>query len=620
MQYREDINGLRAIAVLPIVLFHAGIETMTGGFIGVDIFFVISGYLISKIIISELKDDKFRLIEFYKRRTIRIFPALLFMLSALLTASLFLSLPSELAQLNNSVIATSFSLSNIYFWFVTDYFSPAAELQPLLHTWSLGIEEQFYLFYPIILLLIHKYFNKRYTIFIVSIIIISLMLSWFLSFKDAEAGFYLLPSRAWELALGGLVAINFFPKVKSAKIINALFLFGLTCIFIGLFWIKPSYSFPFPWALIPCLGTFVLLAYGDNASFSKLLSFTPLQFTGKISYSLYLWHWPIITLYRIETGIELDLLETISLVTTSFIFAIISYYLVERFFLKKYKKSSAAKNIVMTGILALALFCICSSFFIKNIEKFRATPESVLRVDSFNDYRETSDYLYQFRTGSPCFRGSEHRHIPFDTNLCVLPQENTRNIVVLGDSHAAQLWRAFKLKYSEANVMQATASGCRPLLEGKGADYCLEVVKYVLGPMLKNNSFDTIILSGRWRSNEITLLKETVSFLIQSGIKVIVIGSTVEYHGEFPALLARALKKNDLQFIHSKRDKNKEQLDLKIKSATLSAGGHFISLHESECPLGNCKLTTDDNSPMHFDYGHLTLSAAKWHISRMDDF
>lgn len=619
MKFREDINGLRAVAVLPIVLYHAGMSNMSGGFVGVDIFFVISGYLISKIIIDELSIESFHLMEFYKRRIIRIFPALIFMLSTLLIVSFFLSLPSEIESLNATVIAATLSVSNIYFWFETNYFSPAAELQPLLHTWSLGVEEQFYLIFPLLLILVKKHFNQNYIRFLIAIIAISLVFSWYLSVNHTAAGFYLLPSRAWELAMGSLVALNYFPKIKSTVLINTLFVIGVLLLFLGFFYTEPHWHFPFPWALVPCFGTFILLAYGNKTSLSKVLSIKPMQFIGKISYSLYLWHWPIITLYRIETGIELDLAETLMLVIASILVATISYEFIEKVFLRKYRSSNSPKKIVLSGLLSLVAFCLIISYVSRNIESFRETPEAVQAIDLFNKYRQTTDYLYQFRTGSPCFRGFSHSNIAFDTEMCVKSNPDVRNIVVLGDSHAAQFWRAIELKHSEANVMQATASGCRPLLAGTGASFCREVVDYVLGPMLDNKGFDTIVLSARWEKHEIELLQKTVSYLYDKGVKVFVIGNTVEYYGEFPSLLARSIRNNSTDSIDKHRVLSKEKMDIEIKAVTENGGGHFISLFENECPYGRCKLITDEGHPFHFDYGHLTLSAAKWHVSLMPD-
>ncbi|MEP4892089.1 MAG: acyltransferase family protein [Aliiglaciecola sp.] len=617
MKYRADINGLRAIAVLPIVFYHAGISSMSGGFIGVDIFFVISGYLISKIIIDELDNNNFKLIEFYKRRTIRIFPALLFMLSALLIVSYFLALPTELASLKNSINAAALSVSNIYFWFETDYFSPLAETQPLLHTWSLGVEEQFYLLFPLLLLLIKKYFNKNYAPFLLVIIVLSLVLSWYASISHADAGFYLLHSRAWELALGSLVAIKFFPKVNSVTLANSLVLLGLFCILIGFFYIEPRWRFPFPWAMLPCLGTFLLLSYGEVAQLSKLLSLQPLQYVGKISYSLYLWHWPIITLYRIETGIELDLNETVFLVALSFIAATFSYYIIEKNFLIKFRSNQSPKRVVMVGVLSLFVFCLVTSFLINNIDYLKTTDKYISKIDSYNNYKKTPNYKFQYRVGSPCFRGMAHRHISFSPEMCAKTIGNSRNVIILGDSHAAQFWRAFEIQYPQANVMQATASGCRPVLDSKGTSYCTEVVDYVLGPMLDNQGFDTIIISARWVRREIPLLAKTVSFLKQRGIRVYVLGNTVEYNGSFPSILARAIKRGELESIDSHRIHSKEVMDKYIEAATIKNGGEFISLFNSECQSGQCKLTTDEGVPLHFDYGHLTLSGAKWHVSKM---
>lgn len=288
MKHRYDIDGLRAVAVLPIVLFHAGVAAIQGGFIGVDIFFIISGFLITSIIMKELETGRFSILGFYRRRIVRIFPALFLLIGVVLLAGCLLMLPTEVDALGKSAAATAAFASNIYFWATADYFATSAELKPLLHTWSLGVEEQFYIFFPLLVVLLVRFARLALRWVILVLTVLSFGVSLYLASRNPDAGFYLLPSRAWELGLGALVALGAFPAVRSRRGRDALSLIGIALIVAGYVLIDSARPFPAPWALFPCLGTALLIAYGETAVTARVLEMPPMRWIGAISYSLYL--------------------------------------------------------------------------------------------------------------------------------------------------------------------------------------------------------------------------------------------------------------------------------------------------------------------------------------------
>lgn len=361
MVYRNDIDGLRAIAVFAVIFFHAG-EMIPGGFVGVDVFFVISGFLITSIILKESKNNKFSLINFWARRIRRILPLASFAsLVALLFGYVILS-PQDYLDLSKSGIAQSFFSANIYFWKSVGYFSQASELKPLLHMWSLSIEEQFYLFYPFFII---PFLGNKKALYILLIFLTasSFALNLGLINKLSVATFYLLPTRAWELSIGGLIALvakeNFHTKFS-----NILDFVGISL--IGISYILYDKSDPFPgiYALIPVFGTLLLLLPKSKETFvSKFLSTSILRFLGKISFSLYLWHWPILV-YKNHILIDQNAFNLWLYLGLLLIVSYLTWIFIE----EPFRKSKILKNYKICycfGIFLIILVFIPSFFIYK---------------------------------------------------------------------------------------------------------------------------------------------------------------------------------------------------------------------------------------------------------------
>lgn len=613
MRYRNDIDGLRSIAVLPILLFHAGLPQMPGGFIGVDIFFAISGFLITSIILREVTEGRFSIAIFYRRRIARIFPALFVMLAVTLVTAVLWMLPKELSSLARSTVAATIFGANIFFWRTSDYFDSAAESKPLLHTWSLGVEEQFYLFFPIIFLLVLRFAPRYLKTVIIALTAGSLLLCAMMTFKLPNAAFYLLPTRAWELGLGAMVATGCFPRLPSERSRGLTALAGMIMIVTGLFAIKPDSLFPVPWGILPCLGAAMLIAYGENSAIGRMLSLQPLRWIGHISYSLYLWHWPIITFYRLNTGFELDLLETLLLIAASIMAASLSYYLIEQPALSRLRSHGRTWPVLVGGGGAMAAVVAGCLFITKYGKDFDMHDAAVVHVESFADYRNRPEYKEQFRRG-PCFRGVGDQFRP---DICLKGDPHKPNMVVVGDSHAAQYWRALELRYPNRNVLQATASGCRPTLHAHGEERCTQVVNQVFNVMVPAGQIKSIVIAGRWEAKDVPLLVETVRYLRKKSITVVLIGPTLEYKAELPAMLARAMIQGQPDSVASLRHEAVGVLDKKMATIFGKEDVTYVSVYDLECPNGLCRLFAPDKGPMQFDYGHLTLSATRWLVEQM---
>lgn len=329
MKYRADIDGLRALAVLPIVLFHARVPGLPGGYVGVDIFFVISGYLITKIIFSEIQERKFSVIEFYDRRIRRIFPAFFAMMIFVSVVSYFVLVPYDLRMLGKSILGAMFFASNIVFYSEAGYFSSSSDLKPLLHTWSLGVEEQFYVFFPILICLSMKVGRVASKALLWAVFVASFIACLVLTAKLPAFAFFMLPTRAWELLAGGLLAVGAIPIVSNAKISNAVAVVGLMLIASAVVFFSARTPFPGVAATLPVLGAGMLIYSGPKTFVAQVLGAWPFRFVGKISYSFYLWHWPVIVFYEYWALHEMSGWASVGAIVVSLAMAYLSWRFIE---------------------------------------------------------------------------------------------------------------------------------------------------------------------------------------------------------------------------------------------------------------------------------------------------
>jgi peptidoglycan/LPS O-acetylase OafA/YrhL len=359
LKYQPEIDGLRAVSVMLVVLYHAGLP-ITGGYVGVDVFFVISGFLITALIAKEINNGTFSLAKFWERRIRRIFPASLVTMLVVLILGTLIMVPRDLEKLGQSSIAQAAMLSNVYFWRDVDYFAGSAETKPLLHTWSLAVEEQFYLFYPILLVCLSYYRRIQFGL-LLGLSLISFVLSVIFVAYRPQAAFYLLPFRAWELLLGGLIALRpIYISSKTAR--ELLAATGIVLILLGAVLFDAATPFPGIAAMLPCLGAaaFITGNLFDKTSSGRILSWQPIVFVGLISYSLYLWHWPIMAFMR-YLYIPFTLTNSILAIAASLILATLSWKFVEGPFRKSHKSSPKkswipqlqTRGVIVSGVLSL---------------------------------------------------------------------------------------------------------------------------------------------------------------------------------------------------------------------------------------------------------------------------
>lgn len=490
LSYRSDIDGLRALAVLPVIIYHAGASWMPGGFIGVDVFFVISGYLISSIIIREIQADNFSFLSFYERRIRRIIPALLVMLIAVVIVFQVFSLPNQSLSSAESGIAALLSVSNFYFWKSSGYFAPTAEFLPLLHTWSLAVEEQFYFIFPIMLLVVSK-IKVPIKWIILIFAIVAFLFGFWLSISKPAVAYYLLPARSWELAVGAIIAAGVIPKIKSKLLSELAPAFGVGLIVFSLFWIRSDMVFPGWVALMPCLGAGIVIHAGGRSWVAqRILSAQPMVYVGLLSYSLYLWHWPVLAFLRVRTAsIHLDPLVAVLAIALTVFLAWLSWRFIERPF-RNPRSMSANKMLSLLGVGSFIVILVGSASIATSGFPSRLTKPAQIALDASKDVDPLRDFCQGTGDRSKCRFGNPALPVTY---------------AIVGDSHAAALRTAVET----SEIMGDAAgtlywAGACPLLEGAslknhpGRTNCASFKSAVWKEIEANSDLDTIILAGRW--------------------------------------------------------------------------------------------------------------------------
>ena len=609
MKYRADIDGLRALAVIPVLLYHAGVPGFPGGFVGVDIFFVISGYLICGMIDADIRGGTFSLGNFYKRRALRILPALFVMFLVTSILAYVYCLPVELEDYARSLASAVGSVSNIYFAGTAGYFDAPAETKPLLHTWSLGVEEQFYLIVPLLLLLAWRVAPKRAGLPFAAAAALSFAAALAVSYRNTTFVFYLTPFRAWELALGALLSIGFFPAPQTAFWKNACGAIGMLLLLGAVFLGSPSAPLLLMTSLASVGATLVIASSERGVStVGRLLSLRPVVFIGLISYSLYLWHWPLIVFQRTDGLLHADssgIVTKLLLIAVSTGIAFLSWKFVEMPFRSKARDTSKGTVFGIASAAMASALALCGLVLFVSGAPFRF-PERVVSIASYLAY----DPSAAFRSGQ-CYLATNRQQL--DVETCMKLDDRRPNYLLVGDSHAAHLWFGLSSAMPEVNLMQATASACRPAvppvsrLETRA---CPKLMHFVFNDFLLNNRADKILLAASWKDEDIPALSETIETLKSRGLDVTVLGPIVEYDSALPRLLADEILRNN-HFIASRtRTAGIRERDRALSRIVAAKGATYLSVYDAVCRGGRCDEFAEGDVPLQFDAGHLTAKGS----------
>ena len=601
MIYRKDIDGLRAISILPVVFYHAGFPSFSGGFLGVDIFFVISGFLITSIIISALEDDIFSFKEFYLRRARRLLPGLILVILFSCCVSVFIMHPSQLLEFSRSSMSALFFGSNFFFWSETGYFMTAAELKPLLHTWSLAIEEQYYLLAPAALLILFNSFRRILVPTLIFAVCLSFLIGDYLSFRSPNAAFFLLPTRAWEIGCGALVALNYrqFGEITKDWQKEILSLLGLMAIIVAILFYSTNTPMPGRYALLPVLGTCLLLFFGEKTKItSTLLGAKSLVWIGLLSYSIYLWHQPLLAFGRIYLETDFELWVTPILAFT-FGLAILSFYLVEKPL--RHSKSAPRNFIILIAVSSTAIIL------------FWVAAES---TDGFSGRYKN----YSRQIAAPVNMNSGYT----DRRFLELEEQkfsdavNVPRVLIVGDSFGKDVTNIlFEAKLDEAFSVSTyyIPSVCGNVWTERTKEVDAMAARNCdvnngwrkLSSSMPFKSADHIWLVSSWQDWQLPFLAETLMKLKRASNASIKVFSLKQF--EEPRI------NKYLDMSESERVRYRWELPAHIvtrnkKIENLVGEEVFVDLVDLYCERNACRIFDDDGHLISYDGEHLTPEGA----------
>lgn len=608
LKYRADVDGLRALAVIPVVLFHCGVSIMSGGYVGVDVFFVISGFLITTAIAKDLQSGRFSIAEFYVRRIRRILPALVAVVLASLAVSVFLLDRASLANFGKSIVSVAVFASNIFFWKSSGYFEPSALTKPLLHTWSLAVEEQFYIIMPIAMGLVWRFAPKVLPPLIAAAAIVSLGLSVAAVNVAPTASFFMLPTRAWELLAGSLIAL--YPIQTLARFLREfLGAVGVVLILGAVFLFDEATPFPGFAALAPVAGAaFILVAGGSGGSVaSQILSWRPFVAIGLISYSLYLVHWPLIVFTRYALLRDPSGLEVLALVVGSLALATASWWFVERPFRRPANRSGRV-GVFLAAVLALFSLAAAGVGFVA----YFSPKDSVNPAPAPGKIAQENGWLE-----GRCFLINQ----PADAwagDLCLRTSGEKPRAVLWGDSFAAQYVPGIiaNQEFLDHEVIQYTYAGCPPILsyESYARPGCHAFNAKILD-VTRRYGADSVVIAARWdqlRSRGLSGLPETIDYLIRGGVRVYVIGQSPMFAFDVSVLEARKAGIADGgQSASWLPTFNQGEFD---DVGRASAKATFIDPKPYFCDAGRCRYK-QEGKPLFFDYGHFSDYGSAFAVS-----
>jgi peptidoglycan/LPS O-acetylase OafA/YrhL len=617
IEYRPEIDGLRALAVVPVLLYHAQLGA-PGGFVGVDVFFVISGYLITSLLLKKVATARLDLLEFWERRIRRLFPALAVMTLATFVAGWFLLLPADYKELGESVSAQTLLSSNIFFWQHTGYFDSAANLKPLLHTWSLAVEEQFYLLYPLLLLGLAKLRRPTGGLVFISLCAVSFAVSVNDVAHHPEAAFYLLPSRLWELGLGAIVAALPRTIQYSAWIHELASWIALATIVYAISYYSASTPFPGLAALPPCGGAALFIQSNGPrlTSAGKFLSWRPVVFIGLISYSLYLWHWPILVFANYWALARPQFPIRIGLFCLCFLLAAASWKYVE--IPCRNRGSEPRRTVVfLFGSAAAAILFILGSAISSFDGVNSRLPDAVVRVANGR-----SDFNPAFESQLTLGDAEAGRFLGLGSNMPNAPIQ----LMIWGDSHAMAALPALDYLCSENSVraFAATHSSTPPLLDyvpqaihslrQDAPAFAKAVIRFVRAQHIPN-----VILIASWQGYKAGLspefnsdFRKTLTELHNSGAKIWIMQDVPFFYWDVPSALARAaLFKIDLAKINLPLSLYLAQTADQEREFLRAAASDVIVLNPaSYLSRGSIVPSSEKGFPIYRDHDHLSIHGA----------
>ena len=662
MKYRREIDGLRALAVVPVILFHAGFSVFGGGFVGVDVFFVISGYLITTIILEQIGQGSFSLLGFYERRARRILPALYFVMLFTLPLAWLTMIPSEMTEYSKSLIAVPLFVSNIIFWLDAGYFQTASELKPLLHTWSLAVEEQYYVLFPLFMLLAWKWCKQWIGLLLLAVALVSVLAAQWGAYSRPSFAFFMLPTRGFEILIGALISLSlnqkkFRPFPISQTLRQSGSLLGLALILYAIFAFDKNTPSPSFYTLIPTIGTGLIIVFANNKTVvGKLLGWKLLVGVGLISYSAYLWHQPLLVFARLISVDNPSIATLLFLCLLSLVAGGLSWHYVEKPFKNKNQVSRA--NVFRWSLILAGVFIVIGMIGIrqKGFPGRFSIPAEVASAITAHEIRKECDLNYNW--------------MGTNIDFCSLGDVSEKNIsiAIFGDSHANAILPVFdkigkelSQKYTHIGV-----GGCPPLIgvdvaRGNYKPKVCEDLAQKEYDFVKAHDIKNVFLIGRWslytdgdklghgvfyltsdskpgvdkttsRINFGESLKETVEKYQALGVRVFVIAQVPQQNVSGASLYTKLYWRDiadKMKVVKAVSVPKTEHLSLQaynrsvLQSVQKDTGFTYINLDDLFCDDDKCAIGDDVRSKYLDEYhlssiGALSLhDAIKGHILKL---
>lgn len=546
MRFRYDIGVLRAIAVLSVLLFHFRVPSFEGGFTGVDVFFVISGFLMTKIILSSFDKNNFSLLSFYNKRVKRIIPVLLVVVLIVLVFSVFFFFNSDLRQNSKNAFFSSIFLSNIFYWLFSGYFDPESQNNIFLHSWSLSVEWQFYMIYPLLLIGVRKAYLKSKSMFSSALLIFTLLSFGFclwIVVKDSDFAFYMIPSRAWEMTLGGLAFLysDKLKRITNSLWSNVIVLLSYVVILLCNFVMNESILWPSSYTLVPTIATFLILTYDLEYG---LLKNNVLQFFGNISYSLYLWHWPVFIGFKYFGFLNWKSVILMTIISTLLAFLTFKY-------VESNKKFSNSKFVFITIPIILLFSGIIFKYPNNYVtQNFKVYSNELTEIGNFTYDYANDNRLKQYNSCN-CFLTSNSDYKIYNPEKCFKISTDNKNILLLGDSHSAQFSYSMRNKLPENyNLLEVSAGFTMPFKNPKGRKESVDLINSFYNDFMsdKEVEIDYAFVSVHWLSHNRGSVNysreelkenilELIKFLEDRNIKTYILGQSEVYSLEFPRIV-----------------------------------------------------------------------------------
>lgn len=629
--YRADLDGLRGIAILSVLAFHAIPHALPGGFVGVDVFFVISGFLISRIVFTAMSYGTFTFAGFYARRVRRIFPSVVVVLFAALVLGWMIQPQPDYAQLGKHVAAGAGFVSNFASWLDSGYFDASANAKPLLHLWSLGIEEQFYIVFPLLLVLAWRMRVPRMPL-LLAVAAASFAASLYLVANDPSAAFYLPHARGWELAIGCLLAqagtAGPVPGIRAGgatawqghRVRNLVSFAGALLLVAGLMLIDETRGFPGAWALLPTVGAALLIWAGPDATVNRRLLAHPwLVGIGLISFQLYLWHWPLLSFLHLTRPEDSSLAARASAIAVSFPLAWATYAWID----KPIRTGPRSRTAIVLACAALAFAGVAGwAVYLERGIPGRSA-DSLSGIAGF-----TYEYGPAFREGT-CFLRREQRFEHFGD--CTRTVEGSDAVVLWGDSHAAHLHAGLEqAARGRFTLTQLTASWCAPILgmeDLHARPNCASINQGVFARIARERPRE-VILSAYWPAYAWTKLPATIDGLLASGVgRVVVVGAGPHWADTVPRLLYARAREDVLSHrmplrLANRASAEEARFDAQFAKAIARPGVEYISVLSIVCNDAGCLTRTradDESSLMFWDSFHLTAEGSRFVVSHFPE-